>query len=73
MRRYWGVDEVLAYQEEHQQFWIYMNKEDKNIIVPRRDATLPWTFNAANPLCLGIMLMIIILVISGVLMGILNK
>lgn len=66
MKRHWGVDEVLAYQKEHNQSWVYLNKEDRNIIVPRNDGFLPWTINGANPFVWLIIFIIVIAVFVGV-------
>lgn len=63
MKRRLGIDEVLAYQKEHNQSWIYLNKEDKNIIVPRNEGFLPWTMNVAHPitwLVLGIIIFMVV-------------
>lgn len=69
MKRRWQYDEVLVYQKEHNQSWIYLNKEDKNIIVPRNDGFLPWTINGANPFVWFIVLIVIIVVLVGIIIG----
>lgn len=70
MKRRWNYDEVLTYQKENNQSWLYMNKDDKNIVVPRQDAMLPWTVNVANPVVWILLGVIILVVVSGVVINI---
>lgn len=41
----------------------YYNKNDKRILPPKRNKSLGWTVNFANPLSILFMLLIIILII----------
>lgn len=70
MKRRWNYDEVLTYQKENNQSWLYMNKDDKNIIVPRQDTMLPWTVNVANPVVWILLGVIILAVVSGIVVNI---
>lgn len=63
MKRHWKYDEVLDYQKKQGQYLIYKNKDDKNIVVPRVDATLPWTVNIANPVTWLILIIIVLIIV----------
>jgi len=43
---------------------LYFNKEDKRVFPPKRDG-LGWTVNFANPLSVGAIVLIIVLIFAG--------
>ena len=62
-RRKFSDEEVLKWQEEHDQSFFYINPNDSNIVVKRR-SRFGWTVNLAHPGAWLLVVAIIALVVG---------
>lgn len=57
-KRKWTYEEIDNYRKEHPSAFFYFNKQDSNLLIPKRYG-IGRTFNWANPFAWALLLLII--------------